>query len=273
MSMSPASPASLTAPLSRDDRRARTTELFAELDRLTPGDEARAEELWEALVLANAQVARALARRFRGRGLDLDDLEQTAYLALVRAVRQYDTGMGHDFLAYAVPTITGELKRHFRDSAWTIRVPRRIQETQRRLERGGAAPAVGESYGNARVESLAELLGVSVDDVDAALSARGCFAPASLDTAIGAGMTGRLGDLIPADEPAQDAVDARMTLQPLWEGMPPRDRQVLHLRYVEERSQREIGDELGVSQVQVSRLLTRIHRDLRRRLTAMAEAS
>jgi RNA polymerase sigma-B factor len=260
-------------PLTREARCARTADLFEALQRRGGPQDAGADDLLEELVLVNAQVALALARRFRGRGVELDDLEQVAYVALVGAVRRYDPALSPDFLIYAVPTIIGELKRHFRDHGWSIRVPRRIQETQRRLEKEDASPAVGERYDNARVARLADQAGVSAEDVDDALTARGCFTPASLDVAVGTSEGGRLGDLIQADDSAVDAVEARLVLEPLWAGMPPRDRHVLRLRYFEERSQREIGEDLGVSQVQVSRLLTRIHRDLRRRLSDLAEAS
>ena len=260
-------------PVSRDARRGRTAELFRELHGPAGPDGVRADSLREELVLVNAQVALALARRFRGRGLDLDDLEQVACVALVRAVRRFDGTRSPDFLIFAVPMIVGELKRHFRDQGWSIRVPRRIQETQRRLDRDDGAPAVGERYDNMRLARLAALAGVSAEDVGAALAARGCFTPASLDVGVGADESGRLADLIPADESVLEAVDARLMLEPLWAGLPDRDRHVLRMRYFEERTQKEIGEDLGVSQAQVSRLLTRIHRDLRRRLSDLPEAS
>lgn len=254
------------ASVTRAVRSLRTEELFAQLHGTEQLDSERIDAIRDELVLTNAQVALALARRFRGRGVDLDDLQQVAYVALVRAVQRYDATRGTDFMLYAVPTIVGELKRHFRDHGWTIRVPRRIQETQRRLEGETAAPAVGERYDDARLEKLAGLIGASTHEVGAALAARGCFTPASLDVLVGSSENGRLADLIPAEDTVLDAVDARLMLERLWSGIPARDRRVLHLRYYEERSQSEIGQDLGVSQVQVSRLLTRIHRDLRRRL-------
>lgn len=259
-------------PLTREARRTRTAELFAELYGTEPPDRAHTDQIRDELVLANSQVALALARRFRGRGVDLDDLEQVAYVALVRAVQRYDATRGTDFTVFAVPTIVGELKRHFRDQGWTIRVPRGIQETQRRLEGETSAPAVGERYDNARLETLADRIGSTPHQVAAALAARGCFTPASLDVLVGSSENGRLADLIPADDAGLEAVEARLELERLWDGIPVRDRQVLHLRYYQERSQREIGEDLGVSQVQVSRLLARIHRDLRRRLTGLPEA-
>lgn len=256
-----------------DARRARNTELLEELHGAVPLTGPRADELREELVLTNAEVAVALARRFRGRGMDLDDLEQVAYVALLRAARRYEADRGIEFLVYAVPTIVGHLKCHFRDHGWVIRVPRRIQETQRRLEDDDAAPAVGDRYDNARLERLADLTGVSADQVNAALVARGCFTPASLDIEVGASGGARLADLLPADSSQIDAVDARLMLEPLWDGLSRRDKRVLRLRYYEERTQREIGEDLGVSQVQVSRILARIHLDLRRRLTDLPEAA
>jgi RNA polymerase sigma-B factor len=254
------------APVTRAVRRFRTAELFAELHGTEQLDDRRIDTIRDELVLTNSQVALALARRFRGRGVDLDDLEQVAYVALVRAVQRYDATRSADFMLYAVPTIVGELKRHFRDHGWTIRVPRGIQETQRRLDGEPSAPAVGERYDDARLEKLADLIGADPRQVGAALAARGCFTPASLDVRVGSGENGRLAELIPANDTGLDAVDARLMVERLWSGIPVRDRRVLHLRYFEERSQSEIGQDLGVSQVQVSRLLARIHRDLRRRL-------
>lgn len=269
----PAHPVGQPLSLTRAERRSRTAELFAELHGDDPPDGPRTDQICDALVLANSQVALALARRFRGRGVDLDDLEQVAFVALIRAVRRYDATLGNDFMLYAVPTIVGELKRHFRDQGWTIRVPRGIQETQRRLDGEPSAPAVGERYDNARLEVLADLVGSTTKQVATALAARGCFTPASLDVPVGASGNGRLADLIPAENAGLEAVEARLELQRVWEGLPLRDQRVLHLRYYQERSQREIGETLGVSQVQVSRLLARIHRDLRRRLTGLPDGT
>ena len=136
-------------------------------------------------MLLNAGVALAVARRYHGRGIDSEDLDQTAYLCLVQAARTFDRTRGSDFLCFAVPTIVGGVKQHFRDLGWTIRVPRRVQEVQLLIDREGLPEADEARYGVAHRDRLAQHLQVTAAEVEAALRARGCFSPASLDRRVG----------------------------------------------------------------------------------------
>jgi RNA polymerase sigma-B factor len=217
----------------------------------------------EYVVSINMGVARAVASRYANRGLETEDLFQVAYVALTRAARDFDPGQHDEFLSYAVPTIRGEIKKHFRDRGWTVRPPRRIQEAQGRIAR--AESALWQELGRSpKPTEVATHLALPLDQVIEAMVADGCFTPTSLDRPID-GLRGvsTLGDLIGVGDPHQAAAEARALLAPVVAQLAERDRRILYLRYFEERTQEQIGDELGVSQVQVSRLLSRILRDLR----------
>ncbi len=224
------------------------------------------QRLIERVVVLNMGVARAVARRYRNRGVPDDDLEQVAHLALLRSARQFDPTLGTDLLSFAVPTIRGELRKYFRDHGWTVRPPRRIQELQTRIIsiRSDLDQELGRSP---RPSEVAQRLDAPIDDVLEALSADGCFSPASLDRPVSDDTTATLGDMLGSEDTAQNAAEARVVLQPLVQGLDERDRRILHLRFFEEQTQQQIADELGVTQVQVSRLLSRILARLRDQLT------
>jgi RNA polymerase sigma-B factor len=256
----------------RELRRLRTGEVFGELSAATdPETQAR---LRDQIVLLNVGVARTVARRYHRRGLEDDDVDQTAYMALVSAVQRFDHGRGHDFLTYAVPTIRGEIKRHFRDHGWTIRVPRSIQETQREIRRADPDVDGRDRCSNARLDDLAALVGRPRREVSDALKAQGCFTPISLDLELGSGDRTTLGDSIAADDDWVSVVEARSMTQLLVRRLGARDQRVVYLRYVHEWTQKAIAEELGVTQMQVSRILTRIHQHLRAELpqTELPEA-
>lgn len=247
----------------RNRRSVRTAELFdllADID-----DPLRRDEVLEEAIVLNVPVAESIASRYRGRGVADDDLEGVARLALVKAVQRYEPGSGHDFLSFAVPTIRGEIKRYFRDHGWMIRPPRRIQEVQATIAavEGELGAALGHSP---RPSELAGALEVDLGDVEEALAARGCFFPASLDRPVGETGERPLADLLGDDDPAQGAAEARAVLGPLVSSLTERDRRVIELRFFDGLTQREIADDIGVTQMQVSRLLSRILRDLRRGL-------
>ncbi|ROR93025.1 sigma-70 family RNA polymerase sigma factor [Nocardioides aurantiacus] len=257
----PGSDAPVAPP--RNRRSLRTSELFAEL--ADTQDEAERTRILEEVLLLNIPVAESIASRYRGRGVGDDDLEGVARLALVKAVRRYDTDSGHDFLSFAVPTIRGEIKRYFRDSGWMIRPPRRIQEIQAGI--AAVESELGARLGTSpRPSELAAALEVDLSDVEEALAARGCFVPASLDRPVGETGEMPLADLLGDVDPAQGAAEARAVLGPLVSRLSERDRRVIELRFFSGLTQREIADDIGVTQMQVSRLLSRILRDLRRGL-------
>ncbi len=249
----------------RRDRTARALTAAAETS-----SERRRQELLDYVVRINMGVARTVAGRYFHRGVDEDDLVQVAYMALTRAARDFDPSRHQDFLSYAVPTIRGELKKHFRDQGWMVRPPRRVQEAQARITR--AEGALSQELGRpVRPSELAEHLDMTVEDVIEALAADGCFAPSSLDRPVAAnGDAGAvaLGDFLGEADPATPAAEARVVLGPVVRRLKPRDRRIVYLRFFEQRSQQEIADEIGVTQMQVSRLLARILRDLRRELTS-----
>lgn len=249
--------------VSRDQRRRLTASL---LSRSAEADEPERAELLDQVVLANMGVAKSIASRYRSRSIAQEDLEQVANAALVRAVHNFDPSHDRDFLSYAVPSIRGEIRRHFRDHGWTVRPPRRIQELQSRVFQ--ERDRLTEEDPTPSPARIAASLDVPVSDVEEALAAQGCFTPASLDAHVRQDGDASLGDLLPdphGDEGGQ-AAEARVMLQPVVRRLPARDRKLLRMRFFEDLSQQEIADEIGVTQTQVSRLLSRILTDLRRGL-------
>jgi RNA polymerase sigma-B factor len=229
--------------------------------RAHPGLVSRRNLLVDELIEAHVEVARSMALRYRNRGIDLDDLEQVALLGLTKAAHRFDPDAGHEFMSFAVPTIRGELRRHFRDCGWMVRPPRRVQELQARI--GRAQDELLAALGHApRPSELAAHLDVDVSDVVEALSVDGCFAPAALDAPVGDGASA-LGDRLGADDRAYDAIEASVMLEPAVRQLSARDRRIVYLRFYEERSQQEIGAAVGLTQAQVSRVLTRILKDIR----------
>lgn len=254
-------------------RRERTARALADIGRTR--SERRRVELLDYVVRINMDVARSLAGRYLNRGIEEDDLVQVAYAALTRAARDFDPRRHKDFLSYAVPTIRGELKKHFRDHGWTVRPPRRIQETQARIIR--AEGELIQMHGRApRPSEVAAHLGVDLDDVIDAMSADGCFVPSSLDRPL-AGVEDTslttVGDQLGQEDLAHLAAEARAMLAPLLRGLKERDRRILYLRFFEGCTQQEVADDIGVTQMQVSRLLARIMRDLRAQLTSDGDVS
>jgi RNA polymerase sigma-B factor len=249
----------LREELPRDQRQHETARLLSEAHQATGPER---DELLAQVILINTGVARSLARRYARRGVPLEDLEQVAYTALVRAAHKFDTSVAADFLTYAVPTIRGELKRWFRDHGWMVRPPRSLQELQSAaMQIREEASAHGEEVRSAQI---AKVLGVSEGEVDEALAIRGCFTPASLDAPTeGADDGASLGDLLPTYDDDLAAIEVRLMLERALANLTPRERLIVRLRFNEEMSQKEIGEVIGVTQMQVSRLLSKVLRQLR----------
>ncbi|WP_418060308.1 sigma-70 family RNA polymerase sigma factor [Pimelobacter simplex] len=243
------------------ERKARTARLLAAARDLTGAERDR---LLEEVIVLNIPVARSLASRYRNRGQGLDELEQVACLALTRAVQGFDPERGDDLLVFAVPSILGELKRHFRSVSWAVRPPRRIQEIRPRLV--AAEDELTQQLGRPpHADELAAELACPVAEVEEARSCGDLAHAASLDEPIAA--TGSpLGELLPDDDPGFERSEAVVMLGPACRRLKSRDRWILRMRFYEQLTQQEIADELGVTQVQVSRLLQRIFTDLRRSL-------
>jgi RNA polymerase sigma-B factor len=265
MSSPAAAPTKSTTTEDRSFRAQRTAELLTRLADTT--DAQRRHDLVDELVVVNLGVAHSIAVRYRNRGISVDDLEQVARLGLVKAAQAFDPARQNDFLAYAVPTIRGEVRKHFRDHGWTVRPPRRIQELQSRIM--AAAAELTQTLGRSpRPSEIARHLDAEVEEVHEALSADGCFSPSSLDRRVSDDEnSASLGDLLPDEDNAQEASEARLMLAPVVRRLGERDRLILHLRFFKGLTQEEIAREIGVTQMHVSRLLNRILQELRSELS------
>ena len=222
----------------------------------------RDRALRDDLVTAHMGLAEYLARRFTNRGEPLDDLIQVAALGLLKAVDRFDPERGLEFSTYATPTIVGELKRHFRDKGWAVRVPRRVQELHLRL--GSVVSVLSQELGRSpTIGEIAQSAGVSEEEVLEAIEAGHAYRFTSLDAPSGSEdemtLSAELG------EEDQGLIDSehRVTLSPLIAQFPPRERMILHLRFFEGMTQSEIAGRLGISQMHVSRLLARALAQLR----------
>ncbi|QNN53475.1 sigma-70 family RNA polymerase sigma factor [Nocardioides mesophilus] len=215
------------------------------------------KRLQDEVVVMHMGLARATAARYRGRGIAEEDLEQAAAMALLKAARNFDPTRGVEFLSYAVVTMTGEVKRQFRDFGWMVRPPRAIQRLQAEVSRaeGELTHQLGRSP---KVREVAEHLGVPEDDVLEALSADGCYTPTSLDLPVGAEGNGVLGDTLSQEDGALAEAEARVMLLPAVRALPERDRTVLYLRFFKQQSQSQIAAQIDVTQMQVSRILSRV---------------
>ncbi|MGW4947635.1 SigB/SigF/SigG family RNA polymerase sigma factor [Actinoplanes sp. NPDC004185] len=212
-------------------------------------------QLREQFVALCLPFAGRMARRYRGRGEALDDLEQVARLGLVKAVDRYDPERG-SFTAYAVITISGEIKRHFRDRTWGVHVPRRLQDLS--LELGHAAVVLTNELSRRPTPAeLAAHLQLPESAVLEALESSAGYSPASLNAPAGVDGAAEFGDLIGGTDAELEAVDDRITVAALLLRLPSRERQMLAMRFYGNRTQAEIAAELGISQMHVSRLLSR----------------
>jgi RNA polymerase sigma-B factor len=256
----PADIVDLTA-LSRRD----ATERLLALAAAAEGDERR--RLEDQVVEVNLQIAIDVARRYRSRGVPIEDLEQVACLGLVKAARGFDPERANDFLSYAVPTIRGEVRRYFRDHGWTVRPPRTVQQAQSRIT--AVESALCQELGRApRPSEIAERLDLDLDLVVEALAANGCFSPTSLD-ATPVGAENGIGDRLGEDDPSFDSAEARVALKPLLAHLDRREQIMLEMRFFKGATQSEIGEVLGITQMQVSRLLSALLARLRDELGAV----
>jgi RNA polymerase sigma-B factor len=242
--------------------RARARALFAEMVGLPEGSPER-HAIRDQLVETHLPLVEYLARRFRNRGELHDDLVQVATIGLIKSVDRFDLERGVEFSTYATPTIVGEIKRHFRDKGWAIRVPRRLQELKLSL-----AKATGElSQRNGRSPTVAELatfLDMSEDDVLEGLESANAYSTVSLDTPeSGDSDALAVADTLGVIDESLEGVEYRESLKPLLDQLPPREKRILLLRFFGNMTQSQIAIELGISQMHVSRLLARTLAQLR----------
>ena len=259
------------AAVARDEHavpdRTRAKELFERLTALPEGSPER-ERIRGALVELHLPLVEYLARRFRNRGEWLDDLTQVATIGLIKSIDRFDLERGVEFSTYATPTIVGEIKRHFRDKGWAVRVPRRLQELKLSLtkaigdlaQREGRAPTVSE---------LAAHLQMSEEEVLEGLESANAYSTVSLDAPdSGDEDAPAVADSLGIVDEALEGVEYRESLKPLLERLPPREKKILLLRFFGNMTQSQIAAELGISQMHVSRLLARTLTQLRAGLTS-----
>ena len=241
------------------------TDMFGALQSLGPRDPKRAE-LRSRIIEQCLPAAERLARRFAGIGEPTTDLVQVASLALIKAVDGFDPSRGIEFATYATPTIVGELKRHFRDRSWGIRLPRRLQELRLAVNKGRdeLTQLLGHSP---TVPDLARHLMVDEEEVIEVLGAGHAYRPVSLDSPVAAGDDEvALIDTVGADDPEYGLVDYRESLTVLLARLPEREQKIISLRFYGNLTQVEIAEEVGLSQMHVSRLLRKSLDFLRRGL-------
>lgn len=229
-----------------------TTDL---LEKAAEADPQERTVLEDELVHRYLGLATHLAGRYAGRGADREDLVQVASFALVKAIRGFNHDRG-EFVPFATVTILGEIKKYFRDHCWGVRPPRRIQQlqaditaaTERRMQSDAHAPADAD---------LADELEADVADIREALAARSCFSPSSLDQPVRMG--GRpLGESLTVEDSEFEFIEEWVTIAPLCQELDDSERELLHLRFVEDKTQQEIAAIVGVSQMQVSRRLAKV---------------
>ncbi|WP_406005895.1 RNA polymerase sigma factor SigF [Streptomyces sp. NBC_00637] len=239
-----------------------TADAFRRLATLPPGPQR--DTLRSQIVEAWLPMADRLAGRFRSRGESFDDLRQVAALGLVKAVDRYDPELGNAFESYAVPTVTGEIKRHFRDHMWTLHVPRRVQELRNRVRFAGQELAQTVSGRRPTVAEIAERAQLSEEDVRTGMEALESFTALSLDAELPGGEDGySLSDLLGAADPALGTVVDREAVRARLAALPERERAILYMRFFEDMTQSRIAERLGISQMHVSRLINRCCNRLR----------
>jgi RNA polymerase sigma-B factor len=237
------------------------TDMFRELRLLPEASEQYARQR-ERIVRRCLPLAEHIARRFSGRGESYDDLLQVARLGLMNAVIRFDEEAGSDFTYFAVPTIMGEVRRHFRDNGWAVRVPRRLKELHLRI--AAATAQLTQRLGRAPTASeLATELGMNREEVVEGLVAGCSYRTLSIDNGNSGDDMPSIADRLGAADPELDHIDNREALRPLLARLPERERTVLALRFFESMTQSQIAERIGVSQMHVSRMLAKTLAQLR----------
>ncbi|MFD7712676.1 RNA polymerase sigma factor SigF [Streptomyces sp. NPDC059786] len=239
-----------------------TAAAFERLVRLPRGPDR--QRLRDELVRAWLPMAERIAGRFRGRGESAEDLCQVAALGLVKAVDRYDPGRGNAFESYAIPTITGEIKRHFRDHMWLLHVPRRVQDLRNRVRTASKELARTIPGRGPTIAEIAAEAQLSEDEVRAGIEALDSFTALSLDAELPGSDDGyALGDALGAPDAGFDLVVDREAVKPGLRALPEREQTILYLRFFRGMTQSRIAEQLGISQMHVSRLLSGCYDRLR----------
>src|SRR4051794_39802650 len=247
--------------------RARSAQLFARLAEVDLSDAERSYYRDE-LVRLHLPLVEHFARRFLNRGEPFDDLLQVGTIGLIKAIDRFDVERGVEFSTYATPTIVGEIKRHFRDRGWAIRVPRRLQEL--RLSITSATSELSQKNGRSpTVAELAAHLQLSEEEILEGLESANAYSAVSLDAPdTGDDDSPAVADSLGTTDESLEGVEYRESLKPLLEKLPPREKKILLLRFFGNMTQSQIAAELGISQMHVSRLLARTLAQLREGLLA-----
>lgn len=264
----------MSADLSREESRPsgdETKRLNAEyfaIFRDETASQAERDTARDSLVHLHLPLVEHCARRFRNRGEPYEDLVQVGTIGLIKAVDRFDLERGVEFSTYATPTIIGEIKRYFRDKGWAIRVPRRLQEL--RLQIGAATAELTQSLGRSPTpRELAESIGCSVEEIVEGLESSQAYSTLSLDAGSddaegGAGLS--MLEAMGVDDQGLEHVEIRESVKPLLENLPAREKKILLLRFFKNMTQSQIAEEIGVSQMHVSRLLSKTLEQLRHSL-------
>lgn len=248
--------------------RRRSAEFFAVL-RGEDSSTAEKESARESLVHLHLPLVEHCARRFRNRGEPLEDLVQVGTIGLLKSIDRFDSDRGVEFSTYATPTIIGEIKRYFRDKGWAIRVPRRLQEL--RMQIGTASAELTQSLGRSPTpRELAEAIGCSVEEILEGIESSNAYSTLSLDASDNdEDGAATMLDAIGQDDEGLAHVEIRESIKPLLDRLAPREKKILLLRFFKNMTQQQIAEEVGVSQMHVSRLLTKTLDQLR---TALQDA-
>jgi RNA polymerase sigma-B factor len=243
--------------------RRRNAELFL-VFRDDTATEVMRRDAREGLVTLHLPLVEHCARRFRNRGEPFDDLVQVGTIGLIKSIDRFDLARGVEFSTYATPTIIGEIKRYFRDKGWAIRVPRRLQEL--RMQIGTTTAELTQALGRSPTpRELAETIGCSVEEIIEGIESGNAYSTLSLDATDDNSEDGgsSMLELMGLDDDELEHIEIRESIKPLLEALPPREKRILLLRFFRNKTQSEIAEEIGVSQMHVSLLLSRTLDQLR----------
>ena len=225
-------------------------------------DDLQKSELRDEIIQSHLALVAHIARKFAGRGEPLDDLIQVGTIGLIKAVDRFDPSKGFEFSTFAMPTIMGEIKRHFRDKTWAVQVPRRLQELGAAVNKA-TTELTHQLDRSPSIAEIAQHLEISTDEVVEAINASAAYSAVSLDTSPNDDDSPSLGQRVGSLDDALEGVEYRESLRPLLAALPEREQAILVMRFFENKSQSEIAKTLEISQMHVSRILAQTLSDLR----------
>jgi RNA polymerase sigma-B factor len=238
----------------KDDLRSADREMFEQLAALEAGTSEH-EKIRAVLIERHLPLVTFMARKFADRGEPLDDLIQVGTIGLIKAIDRFEISKGFEFSTFATPTIVGEIKRHFRDKTWAVRVPRRLQELGAAVNK--ATTELTHNLDRSPTpKEIAKHLGITVDEVAEALESNAAYSTVSLD--ITSDTSTSIGESFGALDEALEGVEYRESLKPLLAELDDREKRILQMRFFENLSQSQIATELGISQMHVSRILNKV---------------